>query len=72
MSYSVLTCVNCGDPHTDPDLTNDDWCWKCFQAETQRSLREDAAGPYHPLTGTPRTRPPKYVLRPSEWPKFGY
>lgn len=41
-------------------------CQKCYDDESQRSRHDDAAG------GGMRSRPPKYMLDPKDYKKFGY
>lgn len=76
-------CAECGNPHTDEEKTDRDWCWPCMEAEMTRSKNEDAVGLVSNLPGalgrlakgtnaTTRSRPPKYMLDPSEYAKYGY
>jgi len=48
-------------------------CETCFRSEGERSVREDVI-PGTESGGIPglRTRPPKYMLDPSEYKQFGY
>ena len=49
-----------------PDVLNDGWCRACVAAENKRSRAQDYLG------NCQYDRPPKYVINPDEWARFGY
>lgn len=69
-------CGECGKDCDDLDKDGD-WCLSCIEAEMIRSRDEDAVGPVGTFMGRPtnatyRSRPPKFMLRPDEYKKYGY
>lgn len=78
-----LICPECKLPMADGDdedegdrigrwaafTSPDSPCSECVDKEFMRSAREDTV-PGEPLNA--RTRPPKFMLRPDEYAKYGY
>lgn len=69
----MFTCIECNNRCKENQRvfeTNDSstgWCRKCYNLETKRSIKEDTNGCVYI-----RTRPPKYMLQPSEYSRHGY
>lgn len=65
----MFVCVECKQKTKEQNrvFEGQEWCQTCYDKETQRSIKEDSTNkPYV------RTRPPKYMLNPNEYKKFGY
>lgn len=74
----IPKCCECGKDHTDPEKMDGDWCWDCIDAEMSRSRDNDAVGGPVQIGNmkfphaTYRSRPPKFMLKPSEYKQYGY
>ncbi len=66
----MFICIECGQKTKEKErvFVGRNWCHACFVVEGQRSVKEDThkGNPYM------KTRPPKYMLEPKDYPKFGY
>lgn len=67
-----MLCIMCAQPLTQDEQDGagyEPWCTRCLAQESERHARDDR----HPDGQVGMfTRPPKYVLRRSEWAAFGY
>lgn len=66
----MFTCIECGQKTKERDrvYVGTDWCFACVDKENQRSMKEDVNGPQPWF----RSRPPKYMLDPKDYARFGY
>lgn len=68
----MFICIECNQKTKEKQrvFVGKNWCRTCYDVESLRSFKEDSIKSNSPFAV--RTRPPKYMLNPEDYKRYGY